>query len=301
MKRVVRVGLVQGPATASREDNLREAIGGVREAKALGADIVCLPELFLGPYFCQVQDSAEFGRAEPLDGPSLRTLGELSRELEVDLLASVFERRGPGLYHNTLVHLDAAGEQRAVYRKMHIPQDPQFEEKFYFTPGDLGFVTSAASHPRALDSGGGEPAELGLLVCWDQWYPEAARLSTLNGAEILFYPTAIGWMPGEEEHHEDQLQAWQTMQRSHAIANGAFVVAVNRVGTETSPVGSITFWGHSFICAPSGRVLCEAAVDTKVLVAECDLSAIERQRRIWPFLRDRRIDAYGGLSKRWGR
>lgn len=301
MKRVVRVGLVQGPAVPERDENLRVAIAKVREAKGLGADIVCLPELFLGPYFCQVQDSAEFSRAEALDGPTLRALAKLARELEIDLLASAFERRGPGLYHNTLVHLDTAGERRAVYRKMHIPQDPQFEEKFYFTPGDLGFVTSVASYPTPQDSRDIERAHLGLLVCWDQWYPEAARLSVLDGAEILFYPTAIGWMPGEEEHHADQLSAWQTVQRSHAIANGAFVVAVNRVGTETSPAGSITFWGHSFVAAPSGRVLCEGGTDPCVLVAECDLSEIERQRRVWPFLRDRRIDAYGGLSKRWGK
>jgi N-carbamoylputrescine amidase len=289
MAQTIRVGLVQQACTDSRETNVERAVSGLRAAKEQGAELVCLPELFAGPYFCQVEDPAEFDRAESLDGPTLTRLGEAATELSLDVLVSVFERRSAGLYHNTLVHLGPDGQQRAVYRKMHIPNDPQFEEKFYFTPGDLGFVTS--------DAGG---ARVGLLVCWDQWYPEAARLSSLRGAQILFYPTAIGWMPEETADHADQLAAWQTMQRAHAIANGVFVVAVNRVGTETSRAGSIRFWGHSFVCSPSGRVLCQAEEEECVLVTDCDLGAIERQRRIWPFFRDRRIDAYQGLLERWG-
>jgi N-carbamoylputrescine amidase len=289
MPRTVKVGLVQHACADSREQNLQRAIAGLRDAKQQGAEFVCLPELFAGPYFCQVEDPEQFERAEPLDGPTLATVAKVASELCLDVLASVFERRTAGVYHNTLVHLGPDGKQCAVYRKMHIPDDPQFEEKFYFTPGDLGFVTSQARDVR-----------IGMLVCWDQWYPEAARLSALGGAEILFYPTAIGWMPEETEDHADQLSAWQTMQRSHAIANGVFVVAVNRVGTEASPVGSIRFWGHSFICAPNGRVLCQAGDEPCVLVAECDLDQIERQRRVWPFFRDRRIDAYHGLLQRWG-
>jgi N-carbamoylputrescine amidase len=289
MAQTIRVGLVQQACTDSREANVERALSGLRAAKVQGAELVCLPELFAGPYFCQVEDPAEFDRAEPLDGPTLTRLGEAARELSLDVLVSVFERRSAGLYHNTLVHLGPDGQQRAVYRKMHIPNDPQFEEKFYFTPGDLGFVTSKAGAAR-----------VGLLVCWDQWYPEAARLSSLRGAQILFYPTAIGWMPEEAADHADQLAAWQTMQRAHAIANGVFVVAVNRVGTETSRAGSIRFWGHSFVCSPSGRVLCQAAEEECVLVTDCDLGEIERQRRIWPFFRDRRIDAYQGLLERWG-
>jgi N-carbamoylputrescine amidase len=289
MPRIVRVGLVQQAATDDRSRNVEEAVSGIREAKAQGADLVCLPELFAGPYFCQVEDPGEFDRAEPLDGPTVACLARAAEELDVDVLCSVFERRSPGVYHNTLVHLGADAQRRAVYRKMHIPDDPQFQEKYYFTPGDLGFVTSRSGDAR-----------LGLLVCWDQWFPEAARLSSLAGAEILFYPTAIGWMPEEPEDHEDQLSAWRTIQRSHAIANGVFVVAVNRVGTETSAAGSITFWGHSFVCAPNGRVLCQAATEPCVLVAECDLDQIEKQRRVWPFFRDRRIDAYQGLLERWG-
>jgi N-carbamoylputrescine amidase len=280
---------VQHACTDDRDVNIERALLGLREAKQQGAELVCLPELFAGPYFCQVQDHEQFERAEPLDGATVSAIKRAAKELSVDVLASVFERRTAGVYHNTLVHLAADGQKRAVYRKMHIPDDPQFEEKFYFTPGDLGFVTSEVRSAR-----------LGMLVCWDQWYPEAARLSSLAGAEILFYPTAIGWMPEEAPDHEDQLSAWQTMQRAHAIANGVFVVAVNRVGTETSPAGSIRFWGRSFVCAPNGRVLCQAEEDPVVLVAECDLGQVERQRRIWPFFRDRRIDAYQGLLQRWG-
>jgi N-carbamoylputrescine amidase len=289
MARTVRVALIQHACVESRDENISRALAGLRDAKQQGAELACLPELFAGPYFCQVEDPDQFERAEPLDGPTVSAIGEAANELSLDVLASVFERRGAGVYHNTLVHLAPDGSQRAIYRKMHIPNDPQFEEKFYFTPGDLGFVTSRA---RA--------ANVGMLVCWDQWYPEAARLSSLAGAEILFYPTAIGWMPEETEDHADQLSAWQTMQRAHAIANGVFVVAVNRVGTERSTAGSIRFWGHSFVCAPNGRVLCQADEQPCVLVAECDLDLIERQRRTWPFFRDRRIDAYQGLLQRWG-
>lgn len=289
MKRVVRVGLVQQACFKERARSVEHALEGVREAARQGAEVVCLPELFAGPYFCQVQDAAEFDRAESLDGETLSQVSGVARELQLDIVTSVFERRAPGVYHNTLVHIDRGGDQRAVYRKMHIPHDPQFEEKYYFAAGD-GFVVSDTAD-----------AKLGLLVCWDQWYPEAARLTAMLGAELLFYPTAIGWMPEEKaEHGADQLAAWQTMQRSHAIANGVFVVAVNRVGIETSSVGSIEFWGHSFVCAPNGRVLAEAGTEEAVLVADCDLNAIESIRRVWPFFRDRRIDAYEGLLDRWG-
>lgn len=285
----VRVGLVQHACFDERGKSVERALAGVREAAAQGARLICLPELFAGPYFCQVEESREFDRAEPLDGATVSEVSAACRALDVEIVTSVFERRSPGVYHNTLLHLGRDGEQKALYRKMHIPHDPQFEEKFYFAPGDTGFVASNA-----------DAARLGLLVCWDQWYPEAARLTSMLGAEILFYPTAIGWVPEEKaEHGDDQLSAWQTIQRAHAIANGVFVVAVNRVGVETSPMGSIEFWGNSFVCAPNGRVLAQAGTEERVLVVDCDLSLIEETRRTWPFFRDRRVDAYGDLLKRW--
>ncbi len=287
----VRIGLVQQACTEHKHENLENAIAGVREAASRGARLVCLQELFATPYFAQVQEPAVFDSAEPLDGPTATTIAKVARELNVTVLTSIFETRGAGLYHNTLLVIGPKGDTLGVYRKMHIPQDPQFEEKFYFAPGDLGFMSVSTPH-----------CQVGPLVCWDQWYPEAARLTAMHGAQALFYPTAIGWLPEEKaEHGADQLSAWQTIQRAHAIANGVFTVSVNRVGTERSAAGSIEFWGHSFVCSPSGKLLVEAGTDPEVLVAECDLSQIAETRRIWPFFRDRRIDAYGDLTKRWAR
>ena len=293
--RRVRVGVVQMPAGEEREANVARAVAGIREAAAQGAELVCLQELFATPYFCQVEAAEVFDLAEPVDGPTNTAVARAAREAKVSVLSSVFERRAPGLYHNTAVLYGAGGESLGMYRKMHIPDDPQYYEKFYFTPGDLGFVSLRTESRTG-------PLEVGPLVCWDQWYPEAARLTALAGAELLLYPTAIGWLPRDKPvHGKDQLSAWQTMQRSHAIANGVFVVVANRVGVETSPEGEIEFWGHSFICDPYGKVIAEAGESAAVLVAECDLGLIEQARRGWPFLRDRRIDAYAGLERRFGR
>ncbi|MEY2933372.1 MAG: hypothetical protein RL033_4121 [Pseudomonadota bacterium] len=286
----VRVAAVQMRAGEKREQNVEEAVAGIRSAAAQGAQLVCLQELFATPYFCQVEDARIFDLAEAVDGPTNRTIAAAAREAKVTVLSSFFERRAPGVYHNTALLFGPAGEELGMYRKMHIPDDPQYYEKFYFTPGDLGFVSVAAGNTR-----------VGPLVCWDQWYPEAARLTALAGAELLFYPTAIGWLPEDKpKYGPDQLNAWQTMQRSHAIANGVFVVVANRVGVERSGDQSIEFWGHSFIADPYGRVIAEAGEDPSVLVADCDLSLIETARRGWPFLRDRRIDAYGGIERRFG-
>ncbi len=284
----VKVGLIQMSVSESKADNVDKALGLTREAAARGAQIVCLQELFSSQYFCQVEDMALFDLAEPIPGPSSAPFLALAKELGVSVVTSLFERRAPGLYHNTALVIDQAGQIAGRYRKMHIPDDPQFYEKFYFTPGDLGFVAVQTPH-----------AKLGPLVCWDQWYPEAARLTALRGAEILLYPTAIGWLPAEKaEFGAKQLSAWQTIQRSHAIANGVHVVAVNRVGQEGPPDG-IQFWGHSFVCDPFGEVIAEAGEAEEVLVAELDLSLNERTRREWPFLRDRRIDAYSGITRRF--
>ncbi len=287
--RIVRIGLVQQACSNDREENVAKASLGVSEAAARGANVVCLPELFTSPYFCQVQDPAFFELAEPTNGPTVTQMQRLAKELNVTILAGFFERRAPGLCHNSLAVITGSGET-TVYRKMHIPQDPQFEEKFYFTPGDTGFMAVATPE-----------CSVGPLICWDQWYPEAARLTAMQGAEVLFYPTAIGWVPEEKAEHENQRSAWETIQRAHAIANGVFTVSVNRVGVETSPAGEIHFWGNSFVCAPSGEVLARAGLGEEVLVVECDLQQLHDTRRIWPFLRDRRIDAYGGLTSRWGK
>jgi N-carbamoylputrescine amidase len=248
--------------------------------------VVCLQELFRSPYPCQSEDAARFALAEPVPGPSTEALSKLAAARGVSVVASLFERRAEGLYHNTAAVIDADGELRGVYRKMHIPDDPLYYEKYYFTPGDLGF--------RSFDVRG---ARVGMLVCWDQWFPEAARLTALAGAQILFYPTAIGWQFDEgPEVDAAQHDAWETVQRAHAIANGVFVVAVNRVGTE----GSIRFWGQSFVADPYGRVLARAsASEEETLVVECDLALVEQARREWPFLRDRRIDAYAELQRRF--
>jgi N-carbamoylputrescine amidase len=283
---IVPVGLVQMRCSEDLGENLAKAAARVEEAAARGAQIVCLQELFRSPYPCQTEDPARFDWAEPIPGPSSETLGKVAARCGVAVVASLFERRGEGLYHNTAVTLDREGRIAGRYRKMHIPDDPLYYEKFYFTPGDLGFPTL----PQA-------GARVSTLVCWDQWFPEGARLAALGGAQILFYPTAIGWQFDEpEEVDRAQHDAWQTIQRAHAIANGVFVVAVNRVGQE----GAVRFWGQSFVADPFGRVLARAsATEEEVLVVDCDLAEIERTRRHWPFLRDRRIDAYGDLLRRW--
>jgi N-carbamoylputrescine amidase len=284
-----RIGLVQMRCAADPDVNLRVAADGVRDAAGKGAEIVCLPELFRTPYFCQREDAALFDLAEPIPGPTTEALAAVAREAGVAIVVPLFERRAAGVYHNTAVTLDADGTIRGRYRKMHIPDDPLFYEKFYFTPGDLGF---ASVQTRA--------ARVGTLICWDQWYPEAARLTALAGAEVLLYPTAIGWHPGEKAAHgAAQLAAWQTIQRSHAIANGIYVAAVNRVGHEGPAGGGLEFWGSSFVCDPFGVTLAEAPQDREaILVVECDRARQEDVRRNWPFLRDRRIDAYGPITKR---
>jgi N-carbamoylputrescine amidase len=286
------VGLVQMAMSESPDENVERAEGFVREAAARGAKLIVLPELFRSRYFCQSEDAANFALAEPVPGPSTERLARVSAELDVTIVASLFERRAPGLYHNTAAVLDGARGYVGKYRKMHIPDDPRYYEKFYFTPGDLGFRTFST-----------QAAELGVLVCWDQWYPEAARLTAMRGAELLIYPTAIGWHPEEKgEYGERQHEAWETMQRSHAIANGCFVLAANRVGFEPAPDGNggIEFWGQSFLAAPDGRVLVRApAAAEAVVVEEVDLDDMESFRVGWPFFRDRRIDAYSQLTERF--
>jgi N-carbamoylputrescine amidase len=290
--RPLKVGLVQMSMAEEPATNLARAVAGVREAASRGAALICLPELFLSRYFCQAEDAAYFKLAEAVPGPSTERLAKLGAELGVTIVASLFERRAAGVFHNTAAVLDAQRGYLGKYRKMHIPDDPRYYEKFYFTPGDLGFKSF---HTPAV--------ELGVLVCWDQWYPEAARLTALQGAEILAYPTAIGWHPEEKDQYgERQHAAWETMQRSHAIANGCFVLAVNRVGFEPDPRGGgIEFWGQSFLAAPDGRVIVRAPLDREaVLVEEIDLAEIEASRIGWPFFRDRRIDAYGPITRRFG-
>jgi N-carbamoylputrescine amidase len=284
-----RIGLVQMRSAPDPAANLEAAIHRVREAARQGAQVVCLPELFRSPYFCQREDAACFDLAEPVPGPTTEALARAAREAGAVVLAPVFERRAAGVYHNTVAVLDRDGALVGLYRKMHIPDDPLYYEKFYFTPGDLGF--------RAFDTAAGR---IGVLVCWDQWYPEAARLVALAGADVLFYPTAIGWHPAEKaEHGEAQVSAWQTMHRAHAIANGVYVAAANRVGHEGPAGGGLEFWGASFACDPFGVMLAEAARgEEQILIVECDLAHQEEVRRHWPFLRDRRIDAYAPITKR---
>jgi N-carbamoylputrescine amidase len=286
---LLRLALVQMRCSAEPEANMDQAVARIRQAAEAGAQIVCLPELFRSPYFCQREDAALFDLAERIPGPSTERLGKVARESGTVVIASLFERRAAGVYHNTAAVLDADGSLRGIYRKMHIPDDPLYYEKFYFTPGDTGFV--------AFDTRAGR---IGTLVCWDQWFPEAARLTALCGAKVLFYPTAIGWHPREKaEHGAAQHQAWELIQRSHALANGVYVAAVNRVGHEGPADGGLDFWGASFVCDPFGTVLRRAAHDREeLLVVECDLRRAEEIRRNWPFLRDRRIDAYGDITKR---
>lgn len=275
------------------EPNLTKAEAGIAEAASRGAEIVCLPELFTGPYFCQKEDPELFDRAEPIPGPSSQRLAAAARKNKVIVVGSLFERRMAGVYHNTATVHDANGDLLGIYRKMHIPDDPLYFEKFYFTPGDLGW--------KVFDT---SKAKVGTLVCWDQWYPEAARLTALRGAEVIFYPTAIGWHPKEKaEFGEAQHSAWETSMRGHAIANGTYVVAVNRIGHELppdgDPNGGLQFWGQSFVCDPFGRILSIASSDQEeVLVVECDRKLMEDVRRNWPFFRDRRIDFYEGITKR---
>jgi N-carbamoylputrescine amidase len=271
------------------EANLETAVTRIREAADVGAQIVCLPELFRSPYFCQREDPALFDLAEPIPGPSTERLARVARETGTVVVGSLFERRAPGVHHNTAVVLDADGSFLGLYRKMHIPDDPLYYEKYYFTPGDVGF--------RAFDTRFGR---IGVLVCWDQWFPEGARLTALRGAQLLLYPTAIGWHPREKaEHGTAQHQAWELIQRSHAVANGVYVAAVNRVGHEGPADAGLEFWGASFVSDPFGTLLHRASHQAEeIVVATCDLGRLEDVRRNWPFLRDRRIDAYGDLSRR---
>jgi N-carbamoylputrescine amidase len=289
--RSVTLGLPQLRLGTDSAANLAHAIERIREAAARGAQIVCTPELFLGPYFCQSEDHAFFRLAEPVPGPTTERLGTLAKELGVVIVASVFEKRAEGLYHNTAAILDADGRYLGKYRKMHIPDDPQYHEKFYFTPGDTGFRSWPTRYAR-----------LGVLVCWDQWYPEAARLTALAGADILLYPTAIGWLPSEKAAYgERQQAAWETVQRGHAIANGCYVAAVNRVGVEPGPEGGagLEFWGGSFVADPNGQLIAKAGQQEELLIVPCDLTAMDTARTHWPFLRDRRIDAYAGITERF--
>jgi N-carbamoylputrescine amidase len=291
-----RVGLVQMSATSDPDKNLQRAIDRLHQAAAKGAQIVCLPELFQTQYFCQREDAALFDLAESIPGPTTSRLAETAKHLRIVLIGSLFERRAPGVYHNTAVMIDADGSLRGIYRKMHIPDDPLYYEKYYFTPGDLGF--------KAFDT---QVGRVGTLVCWDQWYPEGARLTALQGAQVLFYPTAIGWHPEEKaQFGEAQYDAWHTIQRAHAIANGVYVAVVNRVGFENGDVRGnkasgkgLEFWGGSFIADPFGRVIAKASHDQEeILIGEVDPQLLEETRRNWPFLRDRRIDAYGPITSR---
>lgn len=281
----ITIGLVQMSMSSDTNANLEKAIKKIKEAASKGAQVVCLPELFMSEYFCQEEDPENFKLAEPIPGPTTDAISKAAKENNVSVIAGIFEKRARGLYHNSAAVIDNSGKLLGVYRKMHIPDDPHYYEKFYFAPGDLGF--------KAFDT---EHGKLGTLICWDQWYPEAARLTALLGAQILFYPTAIGWFPEEEESTKEMQDAWQTIQRAHGIANGVFVVAVNRVGKE----GKINFWGSSFVSGPFGEIIAKASADKEeVLVVKCDLSKIDATRHGWPFLRDRRIDAYKGVSSRF--
>jgi N-carbamoylputrescine amidase len=284
--RKVSIALVQMTSANAKASNVENALSRIADAAGRGANVICLQELFHNQYPCQSEDHDRFVEAEPIPGPTSERLAEAARKHEVVIVGSLFERRAAGLYHNTAVVFDTDGSQLGMYRKMHIPDDPLYYEKFYFTPGDLGFRSFATRFGR-----------IGVCVCWDQWFPEAARLTALTGAEILFYPTAIGWLPEEKEvYGASQHSAWETMMRSHAIANGVFVAAPNRVGHE----GKLQFWGASFVADPYGQVVARASHEAEeTLIVECDLNSIDMARTHWPFLRDRRIDAYAGLGKRF--
>ena len=285
----VTLALIQAKADSDPATNLQATLAKVEQSAAGGANIVCTQELFATEYFCQSEDHDNFRLAESIPGATTEAFQRLAKRCGIVIVVSLFEKRSAGVYHNSAAVIDADGSLLGIYRKMHIPDDPLYNEKFYFTPGDLGF--------RAWDTRFGK---IGVLICWDQWYPEAARLTAMQGAELLFYPTAIGWHPSEKEKYgEQQRDAWQTIQRSHAVANGCFVASVNRVGHET-PVGGdgIEFWGGSFVAGTSGEILSQAGLDESVLLLEVDLGKVDVTRTHWPFLRDRRIDAYGGITKR---
>ena len=288
MSKILKVGMVQQSCGKDIAANIAKLEANIRDCASKGAQLVVLQELHNSVYFCQTEEAAICDLAEPIPGPSTERYGALARELGIVLVLSLFERRAPGIYHNTAVVIEKDGSIAGKYRKMHIPQDPGFEEKFYFTPGDLGY--------KAFDTKFGR---IGVLICWDQWYPEAARLTAMQGAEIIFYPTAIGWLPEEKPLlGEQQHCAWETVQRGHAVANGCYVCDVNRVGTE----GESEFWGQSFVADYYGQIVAKAPVsDEAILYADLDLDALEDHRRIWPFFRDRRIDSYGGITERWGR
>lgn len=292
MSKTVNAAFVQMSMSSDVAENTQKALAMTRDAIREGADVICLPELFRSRYFCQTENADHYALAEKIPGTTTEQFAELAREHDVAIVVSLFEARAPGLYHNTAAVVAGSDGYLGKYRKMHIPDDPRYYEKYYFTPGDLGFKTFSTRH-----------AELGVLICWDQWYPEAARATALLGADILVYPTAIGWHPEEKaQYGVAQHAAWRTMQRSHAIANGCYVMAVNRTGFEPDPSGDggLEFWGQSFIVAPDGQILCEAPADQEcVMLAELDLGKIAEQRHGWPFFRDRRIDAYDVLQRRF--
>jgi N-carbamoylputrescine amidase len=291
MKPTLIVSAIQQPCNDSRQANLDFSIEKIYEAAAENADLVVLPELHLGPYFCQNEDYNHFDLAQPIPGPATDILSAVAKKLGIVIVSTIFEKRAPGIYHNTAVVLDKDGSIAGKYRKMHIPDDPGFYEKYYFTPGDIGFKPIITSIGK-----------LGVLVCWDQWFPEAARLMALAGAEILIYPTAIGWDANDSvKEQQRQLDAWITIQRSHAVANGIPVISCNRIGFEQAPDSNagITFWGNSFIAGPQGEIITQAGTDINVLTAAIDNNRVERVRQIWPYLRDRRIDEYGALTKRY--
>jgi len=287
---IIKLGLIQTTCSADPAANLKKTLAAAKDAVKRGARIICTQELFRSQYFCQTEDHKNFELAEEIPGPSTSALAELAGELGIAIVASLFEKRRAGVYHNTAAIIDADGKFLGKYRKMHIPDDPLYHEKFYFTPGDLGF--------QAWETKRGK---IGVCVCWDQWYPEAARLTALRGAEIIFYPTAIGWHPSErKEFGAAQHSAWETIQRSHAIANGCYVAAANRVGHEAPAGGDgIEFWGQSFICGPDGEVIAKGSVDREeIVIGEIDWARVNEHRTHWPFLRDRRVDAYGGIEQR---
>ena len=287
-----RVGLVQMSCSLDPQENLDKAIVKIRETASAGGQVICLQELFRSQYFCREECADLFDLAEQIPGPSTVAIGKIAKELGVVVIASLFEKRAVGLYHNTAAIIGADGELQGIFRKMHIPDDPLFFEKFYFTPGDLGFLNFDTPFAR-----------IGVQICWDQWYPEGARLTAMQGASVLFYPTAIGWHPHEKEQYgPSQLDAWRTIQRSHAIANGVYVCAVNRIGFEGTPDSGLEFWGNSFVADPFGVMLAEASHDKEEnLVVTCDPARMEEVRRNWPFFRDRRIDHYGAITQRWAK
>lgn len=287
----VVLGLLQSACSPDPKENFARTAGQIVSAAKLGARLICTQELFRSQYFCQTENHDYFKLAEPIPGPSSKALQQLARKHKVVIIGSLFERRAAGVYHNTAVVIDSDGTVLGMYRKMHIPDDPLYFEKFYFTPGDLGFLAWPTRHGK-----------IGVCICWDQWYPEAARLTALQGAGILFYPTAIGWHPSEKARHgKNQHSAWETIQRGHAVANGCYVATANRVGLEKPAGGQgIEFWGQSFVAAPSGEIIAKASANREeILLAEVDLGQVDVTRTHWPFLRDRRIDAYGDLTRRW--